>query len=217
MQKIAIPPPVLPGFEIISSFTRDDVEKLTNYLNNISVKISLNSLPDDLSKIFDTNTSIAVTQTIASFSQLLEDKESTIEEIAKNLCESFNEQSQKKSEPEKLVALENNLLEIFKSYKNLGLSLKARELLTENENNFRDSRIISDLRLVFDEDLINKNRYGVIIHKLHINYRNEGMPKDIYLSLDLQDLKQLKEEVERALQKHSIINNDYSDTIQFVS
>ncbi len=216
MQKIAIPPVVLPGFEILSSFTKEDIEKLTSYLKNISINNSLNNLPQEVAELFGKDISEEIVKTIASFSELLENKDTTLEEVAKNLCESYKEQAKKDIKPNKLEVLQNNLLEIFKNYKNLGLSFKARDLLLENESNFKDSRIISDLRLVFDDDLGNKKRYGIIIHKLHIEYRNEGNLKDMFLSLDMNDLKQMKEEIERAIQKHDLIKNDYSDSIEFV-
>lgn len=216
MRKIVIPEDVLPGFAILSSFAKKDIEKLTSYLKNISIRNSLKNLPEEIAELFDIKTSIEIVKTIASFSELIDNKNNDIEDTSKSLCESYKDRVGDNIGLEKLETLQYNLVEIFKSYKNLGLSLKARDLLLENENNFSDSRIISDLRLVFDDDLENKKRHGIIIHRLHIEYRQEQHRKDIHISLDMNDLEQLKEEIERAIQKHKLIDKDYSDSIEFV-
>ncbi len=216
MKKVFIPEPVLPGFKIISSFTQGDVGKLTSYLKNIPVGDSLINLNNDIEKLFDFKTASELLKTIMSFNELIGKKGETFDDVAKNLSESYNETVEGDVEVSKIKNLEDNLLQILKNYKNLGLSLKARDLMVENENNFQESRIISDLRLVFDDELENKKRHGVIIHRLHIEYRHQRTYKDIYVSLDLQDLQQLKEEIERAIKKHEIIKNDYKDSITFV-
>ena len=197
--------------------SKDDVEKLTSYLKNIPIGFSLNNLYDEVARLFNSQKSGELIKTITSFNELIGKPGTTIEDTAKNLCESYLEMVGGNIDSDKLQLLNNNLIIIFRSYKNLGLSLKARDLLLENENNFHESRIISDLRLVFDEEIENAKRYGIIIHKLHIEYRKERNVNDIYLSLDLADLQQLKDEIERAIKKHEFVKNDYKGSIEFIS
>jgi len=215
MRKVAIPPSVLPGFEIISSFTKEDVEKLTSYLANIPVG-KINNLDNDIAELFDYDKANEILKTITSFSELMGFKNDTIEDVAKNLCDSYRDMNRGKTSDEKIGILYENLVAIFRNYKNLGLALKARDLLLENEHNFHDSKIISDVRLIFDEDLENKKRHGVVIHRLHIQYRKERNIKEIFLALDMNDLEQLKDEIDRAIKKHEVIKNDYQDLIDFV-
>jgi hypothetical protein len=215
MTKITIPSPVFPGFSIIMSLSEEDVKKITSFFSNMPLGSKAAEMIEGLTASFDFKSATEIVKTITSFSSLLEEPNVNYEDLAINLSESYNALSG--SVPaDKLDVLKKNLLAIFKSSKNLNIVLKARDLLLENDNNFGDCRILTDVRLVFNEDLENKKRHSVIIHRLHIEYRKATRINDIYLALDIQDLKQLKEEIERAIKKEEVIKTDYSNSIEFI-
>ena len=118
--------------------------------------------------------------------------------------------------PEEISLLQNNLLIILDKISPLALSAKAFNLLSENKTTFIESRIISDIRLVFDNDIIKKNRLAVLVHNLKIVTTENDERKEFYFSLDTNDLKMLKTQIERAEKKDELIRHQYSNEIQFI-
>jgi len=82
------------------------------------------------------------------------------------------------------------------------LASKTTDIMTEYENVFLSTRIISDIRPVFGFDT-DTPKVGIIVHNLNIHYyqgeANEH--NDIHVALDFDDLKELKDVIERAEKK----------------
>ncbi|MFC4231249.1 hypothetical protein ACFOW1_05065 [Parasediminibacterium paludis] len=80
---------------------------------------------------------------------------------------------------------------------------KASELSSESGNVYLRSKILSEIRPVFDINVSNPVKAGMILHNLHIHYkaREEGPHEDIFLTLDSKDLIELKEAISRAENK----------------
>lgn len=216
MTKINIPEGVLPGFNIILSLSPEELNKLISYLNEIPLGTIGRKMVDDLTPMLGAKNSYEITKTLTSFSELLEDQNVNYTELASNLTLSYQEIETGNAKDEQIETLQKNLVEIFSSSKNLTLSLKARDLVLENDNLFDSCKVVTDLRLVFADELEDRKRHGVTIHRLRIEYRRERMLKEIFLSLDLQDLKKMKDELERAIKKEEIIKSDYNQLITFI-
>lgn len=76
--------------------------------------------------------------------------------------------------------------------------------MSENGYNFNESRIVSDIRLVFNDDDLKKVEpsYAVILHNLIIKYtKGHGEPGSFFVAMDMGDLKNLKESLDRAFTK----------------
>lgn len=89
------------------------------------------------------------------------------------------------------------LLEI----QSLKVSTKAWSLLEENDKIFTDARVVTDLRPVFGDEAVAPLAATVILHTLRIAYRTAGAGEGVFLVADDADLRALKNEIERALQK----------------
>lgn len=95
----------------------------------------------------------------------------------------------------------------------LVLFFKRNLLKSYNERTYLESEIITDVRFIFDTELTSKNRNAIILHNLRLKIDSSKGDDDIYVSLDLEHLKELKACVERAILKEEIIKGDYSDII----
>jgi len=78
---------------------------------------------------------------------------------------------------------------------------KATALRTEYANTFCDAKILTDIRSVFDDSVIEGPSAAVISHSLKIEYHHGTRHKEIYVSLDAADLDTLGEVLERAREK----------------
>jgi len=83
----------------------------------------------------------------------------------------------------------------------IGITSKALDVLTQHEHVYARSRVLTDLRPVFDTDVISRPRAGVIVHQLEIRYYQDSGERRFFVALDSEDVKELREVVERAAAK----------------
>jgi hypothetical protein len=129
----------------------------------------------------------------------LED-ESDIEEVAFDLVTlSVSEELVVSDNSEKL---KSRIIALLKEKKVLYAS-KAADLITESGNVFLLSRVITDVRPVFDLDLEKSPEAAIIMHNLHIHYQDAAHAphKDFYLALTSIDLQLLMDTLIRAEKK----------------
>ncbi|WP_269237351.1 hypothetical protein [Flavobacterium flavigenum] len=213
MATIYIPEEVKEGFILISEMNLNDVNSLVKILADIRAGDEYDSIIQRLNEVFE-NKSRILLQTVVSFSGLIGKDDATVEEVAKNLAESFIQDYQKSKEEE--VALEKNLNIILSNVANLRKNIVSRRSAYDNESILRSSKLITDLRILFQDDLSNKNRDAVIIHKLHVEYQHNFSDKELYFTLDLKDLNRLKAEIEKAIEKDQIIREDYKNNLNIL-
>lgn len=100
------------------------------------------------------------------------------------------------------------------------VSARAADLRLETANIFEGARLLTDLRPVFGQQHDAPLLGALIQNTLKITYWSEGKSSDIFLSLDRNDLKTLKEIIDRAenksekladFLKQSNVNNFDSD------
>ncbi len=107
--------------------------------------------------------------------------------------------------------LRENLQLIF-DLKVVQASMKAWILVSDHHKIYLASRIITDIRPVFDEDLDRPLKASLITHTLKLTVRSDGEQKQVYVAIDTNDLKELRANVDRALEKGAsltrmILNN----------
>jgi hypothetical protein len=89
------------------------------------------------------------------------------------------------------------------SIKSVCVTAKALAVMTEHPNVFLsdDSRVLSDIRLIFSEDPIQRASDGVIVHVLKIGHVHDGNHAEFFVALDSQDIIDLQDILARAQQK----------------
>jgi hypothetical protein len=80
----------------------------------------------------------------------------------------------------------------------LASSSKAFAVLTDNERDFHDVKILTDIRYAFRPDPAAKPYGAGIVHLLKLTYHEEYEHKSFYVALDGQDLKLLRAAIDRA-------------------
>ena len=218
MLSIQIPKPFLSGFQSLAQISAAQAKQVANFLEQISVGTG----GDTFEKMFDekfidlANTGIA--STIFSLASFTTSELNNLSdgELGEALTQSYSEQTGTKDEAH-LQQLKKNLLLIFEKLGRLSSSYKVFGLLSENSRTFKNCRIVSDIRLVFNDDLADKNRNALIVHRLKINAVENDEKKEYFFSLDTNDLKKLKEQIERAEEKDKLIREQYAETISFIT
>ncbi len=87
------------------------------------------------------------------------------------------------------------------------VSAKSSTLQVAHDRIYNSSKIITDLRPVFGEPIDSSDLLFMVIHHLHIIAMRNGKPEELYLSMDDKDLDMLRDAVDRARAKASLLRS----------
>ncbi len=103
--------------------------------------------------------------------------------------------------------------DLLSNHSNTLITAKMIDLLTENQKNFVDVNIYQDIRPAFDDS---DNLLGsVVIHNLKIFFKEDNEIKELYISLDNNDLEKLILLLKKAQEKLKIITSHF-DTAKLI-
>lgn len=120
-------------------------------------------------------------------------------EVAEAIEESSSEEIKRLSDDIRGKA-QSRLVKLF-SVSTLALSIKAEARRFDYDKIFAYARISSDIRPIFSDNAKELPQIAVVNHMMNIHYIHEGNHQDFYVVLDDVDLKELKEQLERATLK----------------
>lgn len=221
MNNLNIPPKARPGFEAITKLSEEQLQQLSIAIRDIPVgtigekyqKYLRETLPD----LPDIHLIGSALYSFCNFLALTPDKD--VLDIIKSLAIAYY------SSPEFKDSLKDNeevsqfilhIATLAGSFGNLLITAKANQLLMDCPSVYIGSKIISDIRLVFNDDIKSFNRHALILHQLEIVVSNDTQDKQYYVSLDYSNLIELKAVIERALEKNRLIEEHYGNTMKFI-
>jgi hypothetical protein len=92
----------------------------------------------------------------------------------------------------------------------IAIGSKAAELLLEQQLVFCRARTLTDVRPVFDQEA--KSLQGFVpFHTLAVEYYESGKPCEIHIALDLNDISELRGQLERAEQKEILLRGKFKE------
>lgn len=170
MALIRIPKYALPGFYALIHLEDHQIDEFSTFLANMKVGTSPRTIESFLSKQLNVSKSSDIVQTLISFTDLLSPADVDYQLLSRSLTDSFCQQSENKFSQDEIEKLKANLFTIFINSKNLKFTLKAFDLVRDDDFLFQDSKVFSDIRLVFNDDIEDKSRNAILIHRLLIDY-----------------------------------------------
>jgi hypothetical protein len=220
MAKYGIPRQVINGFEIINSLQEKDISLLISVLENAKIGEGIRTLSERLALegSISEDDSLEVIRSLFSMVNIYVDSKNSIDKFSEDFIDSYKFILGIKDVTQ-LELLKSNITKLIPSFKSVRHTLKAKDLLVENANNFTEARIISDIRIVYDDEseIQKKEQIAVVIHNLRITYSDGGNEdKFFHISLDLSDLGDLKESINRALEKDNLIRTKHHE-LSFVN
>lgn len=132
----------------------------------------------------------------------------SIQAFVDRVCEvAFGKDQEPQISPDVQAILKDYLRQLL-SINPLYITGKALEIMHDNQHTLCESRVITDLRTVFDLD--GKPAAAMAVHMLRISY-HEGLldsdRKQIVVSLDSEDVRELKSILDRAEAKEGMIKD----------
>ncbi|PCJ26144.1 MAG: hypothetical protein COA97_06235 [Flavobacteriales bacterium] len=218
MAKYRIPEQVRPGFELIAKLKATQAKAIKTAMKNSAVGSGPDGTIKSLQGKIDLNRPdlINVVETIFSILALYSNEEDTTpDEFLENIASAYEDSvaDVKTSEKNKLI---KNIKLFLDSDEQVSNSIKAATLLSENGKLFVESRVLSDIRLVFDDDLKKPSQTAVVIHRLKFEYLEGRRINEFYVSLEKKHLLKLKDTIDRAIEKDKLIRKNTYKDISFI-
>ncbi len=180
--------------DVIVSVLRDFPPTVENLVYKIADKIVQ-------TQKLDRRTALNIVVTLISLRQLYKTQNLSNDAIVASLSKSIEQDAEFAgfSKPEQIERFKRRLFSLLNALENIAFSLdildKASDLLIEYERIFSDSRIVTDIRPVFDSKTEKRVEAVILIHTLRIQYKDAEGTKEFYVALDSEDLDNLHEQI----------------------
>jgi hypothetical protein len=189
------------GFTELSLLSDETFAAIENALLSVELSPSNTELAAKVatSNNLDTEQIQSIFLSVGGMVTFLED-ESDIEEASSDVVTLCIDEEL--ADPANKEKLKSRILVLLKDKKIL-YAAKANDLITESGNVFLTSRVITDIRPIFDFDLEKSPEVGIIMHNLHIHYQDASYAphKDFYIALTSIDIQMLMDTLIRAEKK----------------
>jgi len=207
MATYSIPKDFIEGFDGIINMPEEDFQTLVSLIGELQIGEPFGDFLDKSADKFSVTSPKEVqviVQSLVSIVGIFENANGDIDEFTSDFSRSYLISKENATETQKSI-LKNRLSSVLDKFSNLSITVKGQDLLTDNQRNFREGRVITDIRLMFDNNLSSPNTNALIVHNLKIQYQEDRKTKEFFVALDLSDLKKLKSIVDRAIEKDRII------------
>ncbi len=108
-----------------------------------------------------------------------------------------------KKDAEEWAAFTNDLATLLGLDGSLGVTAKVVDVRYEYGSVFCSARILTDIRPVFGSDPARSPLAAAIVHTLRITHHAGESHEDFYVALDAEDLRKLRDQIDRAVKKES--------------
>ncbi len=207
-----VPEQVFPGFKIINELNDNQLTDLIEFLKTFDIGKYYGDIANELSEILKIDGDDLL-RTLLSFTGL---SETDVAILSKNLAESYKELSRVGINSKETNKLKANLLQILSNFERVQLADKVREYKVENSNNFREFKLLTDIRFMQDDENPEKGKYGIILHKFYIEYQNSIPRNELHLHVAIEDLIELKTEIEKAIERDKTLRESFSGDIKLI-
>ena len=224
MYKFRVPENYIHGFSILVLLDEDEIARVCNVIISSEAGLQLDGFTDLLKdqSLDLTNAQLnELALAIYSLIQLKTETKTEIQLVVRDLVGSFFEGEYLELPADANIndfktSAASNLLRIFQAEGNLPKTIKGLGLLMQNDKTYISSRILTDVRLIFDSKNAGDSDGAVILHQLKIVYNQNDEEKQSFYALDKADLLELKDNILRAIEKEEFISHNLSSNLQFI-
>lgn len=110
------------------------------------------------------------------------------------------------------AAIRASLVKLLSLDRTLGVTAKALYIAYQYPRHYHESRVFTDARPVFTRNPAEPPSAFIITHSLQLRIHDDGTDREWFLSLDSSDLLEIKEAVDRALEKEKSLRTLMSKT-----
>ena len=202
MLQVRIPPRFRQPLQLVARFDSDQREALVRRLTDATAFTPLPDLADVVCEVSGVShdEGLQIILALLSFNVQLGAWSEPASAVAKGVAES---EDLKLDDDERTILADalNALLDAH----SLSTAAKAADLVTEHEHVYHDIRVITDLRPVFGEDPGAQPEGMTLSATVKLDHFTEGRIKSLYVAVDEEDLRSIRDAMDRALKKSDTV------------
>lgn len=213
MVNLQIPDELQDSFILLGLIDNESFEKLVRILNEVGPSTSSTSLISSVSAKFDGEVLpkvVTILDAVTTLDEYRSVADLEVKDVIKDLYQSILDFDLVETDEEARRICER-LKQLIDINSSIAITSKTSDLSNDYERIFLQSRIINDARPVFGQDGLEKLKGMLITHTLKIIYRDIEGNKEIYLSLDMEDIKQMYNQIGRAVKKTNSLVKMFKD------
>ncbi|OUL34317.1 hypothetical protein [Nostoc sp. 106C] len=209
MAELEIPEKYKPGFEQLVNIDRTTVNELINALSQAPPSLLVEELASAVAsqvKALTVEEVEDLIETLISLYNLRDYFDAPINKIVEKISQAVQDDEELPNLTEEQKHKFEQRLTTFLEFDGvLSVTSKAINVMRDHERLFTRSRVLTDMRPVFEPD-IEKGPAGVaIVHMLKIEYADLNGTHEFFVALDSIDIGQLSEQLDRAERKAKAI------------
>lgn len=213
MTSLYIPDEYKEGFNSLGSLDHENFTKLIRLLNEAETAASSSALIDSVSAKFNEDVKhqiVSILEAVTVLDEYRSSDDLDVEDIIEQSYEAILELDVVENEKDAQQICER-LKQLIDVDGSIAVTSKTFDLKTDYEKIFLHSRIINDVRPVFGKDCSEKPKGMLITHALKIIYRDIEGNKEIYVSLDMDDIVQILGQINRAIEKSNSLEKMFEE------
>ena len=208
MPELSIPVEHHNKFKFYIQLPSELKQKICEQLSIAPIGLSPSALVDFASNNIDNLSKERIGDIYQIYFNLIRAKESInvgMDEFLEILSNSLNQTGVEELQPTREVI--EDFKKMLLSSGNTLITAKVIDLMTENQKTFVNARIYQDIRPAFDD---NENLLGsVVIHNLKILFKEDDNIKELYISLDDNDLEKVILIFKKAQERLKLIKTQF--------
>lgn len=137
-------------------------------------------------------------------------QDTPIDEFVGEVCDAMHMQGRTEAKEVDRSSFKRDLTALLSCDETFGVTAKALDIRNQQPHVYCDARILTDIRPVFKDDATDGPTAAFVTHTLLISTHDEGdfsTSKDLFVSLDADDLKELRRLVDRAAAKEEALKS----------
>lgn len=215
MSLYSIPEEDFHGFTLLGELSKEKTKQLANALENSTIGKSVDELAEELADKLEIEKKdlLPILSILYSIYIIKTDASIPEDELLKDIISSLKHASFPVKNFEN--KLSNNLSQLLSLDGSIGLTIKTISLGKEYEKILVNAKILTDIRPAFAN--LNKFDAAIIVHSLKIEYQTGERHEDIVLTLSLNGLKMLKDQIVRAEKKEELIKKSMDKNIKIIN
>jgi hypothetical protein len=211
--RFSIPEAGLVGLKALISLGPEGVTALCELAKDLSLTLNIRGLTNRLSSELNVETRVVsqfVMGALMPLNHLRVHLKLETLDFLKALSDTLEKEAPEKWRSENLVgwkAIEGRVVPLFERDNFFSVSNKSYQLLVNRPNPVQNVQILTELRPVYSEDATSVRAF-VLAKTLVVDYFEGDTKKTIHLSMDMDDLRSLASEVDRAKLKRETVSEE---------
>lgn len=195
------------GVKVLGGLAADQLHRLSDFLRVQPASVSFHDLASNLPKYgVSISDAPAVLFTLAVIHNARRTK--SIAEVTQDVLRSLNlnvKNGQEVEVKEAVVNFWKQLDQVVNESTWVATAADVQSLSIQQERIFRSVSIYTDLRPVVKKEVPGEFVAAAIVHQLNLKYWSEAMEKELFVSLNGQDLRLLRDALDAAIAKRETL------------